>query len=295
MAEGTAAVPNGSGPKKEIPGYLKRRQAPAEGAVEEQTKPPEDASAAAGDGFEDAEAPYAAEKRQQEEERQRQEADAAAKAAKAEAKTNAKAEKAAAKAAQKAAKPKGKPGRKKPADGEANAAPRAEDIPAADRTVRKDDNGPDDVEYHRYAGKMAELTTKAAGINGQIRNLKKQMKNDGIDPQLFAEVMKEMKLNTDEIIDRDNAKQRMRRAFLLPAYAPIALETVGTRSEEEILKHATLEGNRAGLRGANSDANPHDQGTKAWQAWAEGYDTGQGALMRALGRGRRGADAGSGA
>lgn len=128
---------------------------------------------------------------------------------------------------------------------------------------------------YRFLANVAAATTAKDLAVKKIRDLRKVAKSDGIDLRVADQVMKEMKLSPDELIAQENILNGYRLALRLPAHAPLELEGSVKRTAEEQLKHIELEGERAGLRGANQADNPHDLETAAGAAWQEGYDRGQ--------------------
>lgn len=251
------------------------------------------------DEFEDPNPVALQRKAQEEAEAKRQEAEVAAKAAAAAEKKAAKeATKAAKKAAKAPAASKGgrkakgteapAPGPTEGSTGEtsapAAAARPSDGIPAANRTVERSDNGPADATMYRHVARIREAMSKKDEAVAALRSRRKDAKNDGLDLAILDRVMGEMKEDPDIIIDRDNELMRYRKAFKIPAYEPIPLESAGRATEEAVVAHAELEGERAGLRAADVNTNPHDPATPAGQAWMKGYNASQEKLRAVLGK-----------
>lgn len=128
-------------------------------------------------------------------------------------------------------------------------------------------------------GKLRAATAKKDEAVSKIRSIRKEAKADGINLTLMDQVMREMRMSPDELISENNLLNEYRAQVRLPAYEPLDLEGAKPRTSEEQLDYIELEGERAGLRGANAGDCPHEIDSEPGARWMAGYDKGQ-AMLR---------------
>lgn len=137
--------------------------------------------------------------------------------------------------------------------------------------------------YHAYVGRHADLEEQAQIIAKKKKNLRKQMRADGIRLTEFDAASKLAELKRDDVDDHFRHLQQYLRWNRVPIGEQFELNIPeaagGFEDEAAILARATAtatqDGFWAGIRNRPMGENPHDDNTDAGQAWIKAWHDGQ--------------------
>lgn len=154
---------------------------------------------------------------------------------------------------------------------------------------------------------LAELLKDVAAKRGVLGNRKKVAKKDGCDVEAIMLGLKlEERVATggsSPIVSEHRQVGRVLKILDCPLYTQFKLfdldaeQHTETKSEEDLIKEATLAGEHAGLNGEPKENNPHRNapGSPKWFGWNNGWQVGADKLTDSFKTGRAPAPAGEAA